>query len=312
YARVAALFTFSQLAGEWGPRDMSKWVHDPALREFALRAIVDDENRLDGVDPRQFVDALADPNPRVRVQAAIGLGRLRDPSFCDKLVPLTADKDWNVRHAAQQSLRELGGSDACITAIQRTDDPRLISGAMMAIRGMHDRHTVVALEHLIKQDDRKIVRHQAITALERLYEVEATWDGSWWNTRPDTRGPNYKSARWEESGEVASMLIALAGSSDPDIRKDAIAAIGLCGVGEAVPLLTQMVSKDIPERNDAAAALVQMKSPEAVAAMEKIAGSSSFQPDLRAKAASAIAANDSAEAQAAVIRMVSAMDGESA
>jgi putative heme-binding domain-containing protein len=138
--------------------------------------------------------------------------------------------------------------------------------------------------------------------------VEATWDGTWWNTRPDTRGPNYKAARWEESGAVAQMMIKLAGDPDQQTAKDAIAMIGLCGMGEAVPMLTTLVSTDNPLRNDAASALVQMKSPEALAAMEKIATTASFDSDLRNKAAAAIGAQDTAEAQATVIRMISTLE----
>ena len=245
---------------------------------------------------------LTDENPRVRVQAAIGLGRLRDRSFNDKLVELTADKDWNVRHAAMQSLRELDGTDACVTAIESTSKPKLIAGAMMVLRGLHDHHTVMALEHLLAHDDRAIVHHEAIVALARLYEVETTWDGTWWNTRPDTRGPNYKAARWEESGAVARMMIRLAQDPDAQTAKDAIAMVGLTGMSEALPMLTQLVSGDSPLRTDAAAALVQMKSPEAIAAMERIAQTASFDIDTRTKAAAAIGAADSPEAQAAVLR----------
>ena len=105
YARVAELFTLAQLMREKSHPILSTWVNDADLREFVLRALVDRDEQLANVDPHLFVDALNDGNPRVRVQAAIGLGRLRDPSLSDKLVPLTADKDWNVRHAAMQSLR---------------------------------------------------------------------------------------------------------------------------------------------------------------------------------------------------------------
>ena len=308
YARVAQLFTLVQLMGPASHPVISGWIDDADLREFVLRALVDRDGQLDNVNPRLFVDALTDENPRLRVQAAIGLGRLRDRSFNDKLVELTADKDWNVRHAAMQSLRELDGTDACIAAIESTSKLKLIAGAMMVLRGLHDHHTVMALEHLLAHDDRAIVHHEAIVALARLYEVETTWDGTWWNTRPDMRGPNYKAARWDESGAVARMMIRLAQDPDAQTAKDAIAMVGLTGMSEALPMLTQLVSGDSPLRTDAASALVQMKSPEAIAAMEKIAQTASFDIDTRTKAAAAIGAADSPEVQAAVLRMVATLD----
>ena len=308
YARVAQLYTLVQLMGEKSHPIISKWIDDKDLREFVLRALVDRDGQLGNVNPQLFVDALNDSNPRVRVQAAVGLGELRDSSFNDKLVPLTADADWNVRHAAQQALRLLGGTDACIAAIKASTDPKLIAGAMTVLRSEHDHHTVIALEHLLAHDDRPVVHHEAILTLARLYEVEATWDGSWWNTRPDTRGPNYKAARWEESSSVARMMIKLAGDPDPQTAKDTIAAIGLCGMSEAVPMLAKLVSTDNPLCADAAAALIQLKTPDAIAAMEKIAVTPTFDIDLRTKAATAIGAAEGTDAQAAVIRMIATLD----
>src|SRR5439155_7898 len=152
---------------------------------------------------------------------------------------------------------------------------KLIAGAMMVLRTQHDPQTVLALEHLLREDHRAVVHHEAIPTLARLYQIEATWDGSWWNTRPDTRGPHFKSARWDGSSAIAQMMLNLAEDSDQATAKDALAMIGLCGMGEAVPMLTRIVSTDNPLRKDAANALIQMKSPDAVAAMEKIAAPSS-------------------------------------
>jgi putative membrane-bound dehydrogenase-like protein len=308
YGRVAQLFTLVQLMGAPSHSVISEWMDDADLREFILRALVDRDSQLQGVNPRLFADSLNDLNPRVRVQAALGLGRLRDPSFNAQLVPLTADKQWLVRHAAQQALRLLGGTDACIAAIGSTAKPKLIAGALMVLRSEHDHKTVIAMENLLARDNRTIVKREAITTLSRLYQVEATWDGSWWNTRPDTRGPNYKSARWEESAAVAQMMIKLAADQDEQTANLAIGAIGLCGVSEAVPMLSKLVSTDNPMRQDAANALIQMKSPEALAALEQIALGSTFDPDLRTRAAQTIGSVEGSDATAAIIRMIGKLD----
>ena len=64
---------------------------NPAVREFALKALADDEKHLAGVPVDLFVNALRDTDPRVRLQAVIGIGRLGKKEVADKLLPLLAD-----------------------------------------------------------------------------------------------------------------------------------------------------------------------------------------------------------------------------
>ena len=46
-------------------------------------------------------------------------------------------------------------------------------------------------------------------ALARLYSKEAPYDGSWWwGTRPDPKGPYYKSITWSASKKIASAYLA--------------------------------------------------------------------------------------------------------
>jgi putative heme-binding domain-containing protein len=107
------------------------------------------------------------------------------------------------------------------------------------------------------------------------------------------------------------MMINLASDPDPTTAKDAVAAIGLSRVGEAVPMLSALVSNDNPLRQDAASALIQMKSPDALPALEKIALAEAFDPELRTKAAAAIGAVEGPTAQAAVIRLIGKLESGS-
>ena len=46
-----------------------------------------------------------------------------------------------------------------------------------------------------------------LTALARLYQQEAAFDGlSWWSTRPDSHGPYYKPVKWSASPRIAEAL----------------------------------------------------------------------------------------------------------
>src|SRR5262249_32860956 len=79
-ARVAAIFTLKQLDGKESHPAILKLAADPAVREFALRALTDRKSQLDGLDLKPFVAALTDESPRARAQALISLNRLGHPS----------------------------------------------------------------------------------------------------------------------------------------------------------------------------------------------------------------------------------------
>ncbi|XHR96662.1 HEAT repeat domain-containing protein [Mucilaginibacter sp. UC70_90] len=76
YTRVAALFTYGQIARESGIANLVQLTEDNALREFALRALTDRKEGIAQVPIAPFLNGLKDPSPRVKAAAIIGLGRL--------------------------------------------------------------------------------------------------------------------------------------------------------------------------------------------------------------------------------------------
>ena len=88
YSRVAAIFTYKQLAGSKAASGLTKQAADPAVREWALRALTDRKSQLEGVVKNLLAAALKDENPRVRVTAAVGLGRLGDKSAAADLLAI--------------------------------------------------------------------------------------------------------------------------------------------------------------------------------------------------------------------------------
>ena len=89
-SRVAAIFTYKQMAGAGANAGLSKLASDPAVREWALRALADRKTQLEGVSKGLLVEALGDANPRVRVAAAVGLGRLGDRSAAEALLAVSS------------------------------------------------------------------------------------------------------------------------------------------------------------------------------------------------------------------------------
>src|SRR5262245_42552197 len=132
--RVAALFTLNQLDGRDCHKHLLKLAGDATVREFALRALTDRKPYLKGLDLTPFRAALTDQSPRVRAQAVISLGRLKDVSAARNIIPLTSrpkgsalptkrpvqnqpDPDRVVPHLAVRALVSLGAIDVCLEAL---------------------------------------------------------------------------------------------------------------------------------------------------------------------------------------------------
>ncbi len=301
YARVAAIFTLEQLQRRESHPFLAKLVQDPSVREFALRALADRDTDISDVNPNLFGACLGDKNPRVREQAAIGLGRLSYGHFMPALVPLTGDPDQMVRHAAMQSLRAFGaqgGWDACAKYLGGSTTVEVASGALRTMRVTHMPGCVDAVEKYLSEENRPAMRREAIRALACLYEAPAKPDYIWWGTRPDTRGPYYKSTPWEQTARVGAMFVPLMHDNDAETAKFAIATVGLAQVKEAIPGLSDVIASDSPLRIDAAHALIDLKStsPQALGALQAMASSAKFDMNLRGEALAAIGGIDTPEA----------------
>ncbi|HVX14248.1 MAG TPA: PVC-type heme-binding CxxCH protein [Pirellulales bacterium] len=227
--RVAALFTLKQLDGRDAHASLLRLAGDPALREFALRALTDRLHELEGVDARPFVAALGDESPRVRGQALVSLGRLNDPSVAASILRLTErpegsvmpstrpvqnqpDPDRVVSHLAARALVALRAVDACIEGL----DGEHWRGALWVLRSMHD---AAAVEKLVKKlavvRDPEL-RRGILVALMRLYHREADYQGSWWGIRPDNHGPYYEPVEWEMSERIGAVVTAAVLDADPE------------------------------------------------------------------------------------------------
>lgn len=308
--RVAAMYTLVQLLPFEQVRPVLEGaVTDDALREHALRALIDNDAHLNEVDAAPFVAGLSDENPRVRVQAAIGAGRLARPDLAPALVPLTADEDAMVRHAAMQSLRRMNAIEPCLDALA-SGSPDVAAGALRTLRTMHDVKAIDAIESLLARRECPSLRRQGVHALARLYQKEKPWTGKWWTPWPRTDGPHFEGTNWAHTQRVGEILVAMLDDPDPAMARYALSQVGLCGVPQAAAVLATMVHGDGPLRDDAAAAVVQMKSglPEALNATRYVALTATFNTDLRGNAAAALGATEGEAARAVLIEVMTALD----
>jgi len=214
--RVAAIFTLNQLLGADAHDALLRIAKNDSLRQYALKALADRKKDAANVPTTVFADALKDPNPAVRLQAVIALDRLDRRAAAAAILPLTVDSDISVAHVAFRALAAFHASDVCFQALDQSQTA-LFPGVMRVLRNIRDAKVV---DGLITRLDTSEVPSPAsrsmADALCRLYYREADWDGSWWGTRPDTSGPLFKKATWEESDKIGHELQKLVTKADDD------------------------------------------------------------------------------------------------
>lgn len=205
-ARVAALFTLKQMEGASSHDVLLDLAEDPALREFALRALADRIPQSENVSPEPFLEALDADDPRVRLQAVNGLTRMEAREHADAMLPLTADPDHTVAHVAVQSLAALEAVDPALDALEG-GSPGLVDGAVRVLQRIHRPAAVSGLIRIYEESLDPYVSRAALRGLARLYHRPAAWNGeSWWGTTPSPRGPYFEPVPWSESDRLGPML----------------------------------------------------------------------------------------------------------
>lgn len=209
YARVAAMFTLKQLVGERSHGTLRRAANDPAVRALALRALADNPAQRGGVPVNLFVQALRDSDPFVRMQAINGLVRLGATNRAEAILPLTASDDPALRHVAVNALVKLGARDVALRAVDR-GTPEIRAGALQALQQMHDPRVVGGLVTRAERASDPQLRQELLTALARLANREAEWqgpwDGGWWGTKPNYVGPYFEPVAWEGTEAIRPVL----------------------------------------------------------------------------------------------------------
>jgi putative heme-binding domain-containing protein len=218
--RVAAMYTLKQLAHEKSNDAIVTLTKNDDLRELALRALADVKNDAT-VPVGPFVEALTDSNPRVRLMAAYGIGRLGKTEAAPQLLPLTVDADPLVAHVAINAMVALKASAPALKAVDPAT-PKLVYGALRVLQELHDTQVVEGLAAKLKTAQDASLRTQIYKALCRLNYREADWTGDWWGTRPDTSGPYYKTAEWEGTPKVQATLKEALAKEKPEVIKELV------------------------------------------------------------------------------------------
>lgn len=207
--RTAAIFTYKQLYGNEGHKYLAELSSDAAVREQVLRALTDMRGEFDSVPVKLYADALTDKNPRVVLQALIGLEKLKAKDAAPAI--LSASGGWHeegdsprLKHTAMQVLSSLENIPACLAAVGDSSSRAL---ALLALERIHKMEAVDGLIGLLEKTSEHQTRFDILKALARLCHKEKEWDmKSWWSTRPDDRGPYYEPVAWEATSKIRPIL----------------------------------------------------------------------------------------------------------
>lgn len=205
-ARAVAIGALGQIGAPAFPR-LVRMSGEPELTALVLRVLGGEPSARGMVSPDLFRRYLASGDARIRREAANTAASLGETAVADALLPLVADGDPVVAHAAVHALVGLKAVRPCLVAL---DDVRtsaaVRSGVLQALQRQPTAEVVTALLARLGSERDSNRRAGLITALCRLHFVEGPWKGDSWGTRPDTRGPFYQPEAWSETARIGAAL----------------------------------------------------------------------------------------------------------
>ena len=278
---------------------------DPALRAQFARGlgILRDPSARDGL-----VTLLTDPEPIVRREAAIALGRTFEPpkglrakvvvdpskssAAAAALMVALGDPDlvvdWSVRHA----LKTIGvwDSRALVAALL---DPKRRDSALKLADETWARPVAEALKPALKETRDAPTRARIVTVLAGLYRQYPPWNGQWFGTNPLVGEAPRKTVDWDKEAQGVVLAGLASGLEDDDKQVRARAIAGLAAAGEAAaPRLVAALDKEQDGDNLVAIAHglgLAKKSPQAMIALAALAQDSKRPVPIRAAAVDGLA-----------------------
>ncbi len=317
--RVAAIYAVSLGRGKEMLAPLAELAQKSAdVREYALRAMADAALGRDfaaSVPAEPFVAALADQNPRARLQAAVGLARLDKKEAAKSIVPLLNDSDPVIAHTAVQVLIQLAAVEPCLAVVDQTAaSPQLRTGALRVLAELHQPAVVDAVISRRQKETDPQRRIGLFATLCRLHFLEGKWTGDSWGTRPDTTGPYYVRAAWEATPQVLAALKLALEKSEGSEAAAALAELNrhkipLSGGGEKLLAAAQQDERLLPSVATEYAQ-AEVIPAAAVPLLAKVATAKGSNPALRADAIQALVKAQSADALPAIFQGLGLFDAK--
>ena len=189
---------------------------------------------LDGVIP-----LLNDPEPTVKLQAIIALGRMNRSVAIPGLLAMLTDPDRYLSFSARQALRRIENWEY-VGGSMKDAEPRLRAAILAAVELVYDRDAVRLLRQVL--EDSKAPEAERAKALAEMAEVHRKapeWDGKWWGTRPTQGKPPARTIAWEATAEILKTIEASVSDPSSPVRLAAVSAIRATNDRDGLPLLRE-------------------------------------------------------------------------
>ncbi|MGC6581840.1 MAG: DUF7133 domain-containing protein [Akkermansiaceae bacterium] len=176
-----------------------------------------------------------------------------------------AHEDPIIRHTAYRALAKMSAHEAAFSMID-SDNIDTRKAAAWALMRMHKKEVIDGLLARLTSEKKLSKRRPLLSVLARLYHTEAEWKGDSWGTRPDTRGPYYQLATWEESPRILENLRRLLRAAENE---------------EATFIIEKLTKNRIPT-NDALNRILELAQKDAKlipSAISQLAQSSAIPPE---------------------------------
>jgi putative membrane-bound dehydrogenase-like protein len=259
--------------------------HDPAVRAEAARVL----GQLGRAT--ELVGVLNDPEPRVRLQAAVGLAR--GPwgtqgalDLADRLAN-HEETDPYVRHALVKAYRVQPEARAVLLKrLLKSPRPCNLDLAFQTVVEQFDLDDVRFLADLLSGLEDATLRRRIVETLARMHHDRKPYAGTWWGTQPEQQRPPARIVNWEGTPLVRQVLLRGLSDIDRTVRKAAV--VGLLDMRDPItfdPLHARFVAeKDEEMRRDLVQAIAGLRTVEAATFLSAIATAADRSVALRLEA----------------------------
>jgi putative membrane-bound dehydrogenase-like protein len=218
-ARVAAIYALVQSRPEEGFSLLSMAKHSPDIEPFLIKAYADSPDSGFSGSFALIDEAMKQGNPRTILEGIFTLTKGHPNNALSMAAPIIArhlaSKDPVIRHTAYRALAKMSAHEAAFAWIDN-DDIDIRKAAAWALMRMHKPEVVNELISRLSSEKDLAKRRPLLSILARLYHKEAEWKGDSWGTRPDTRGPYYQLATWEQSDRIVKTLKGILKDAPPE------------------------------------------------------------------------------------------------
>jgi putative heme-binding domain-containing protein len=288
--RLHALWTLDAIGGDAARAAIGSTLADPSPR-LRLQAARWAGIRGEKSVAKDLLRLLVDRDAAVRREAAIALGKLGDLSAAPALYAALGDADQFAAWSVRQAIRRLAAWDKDALVDSLTDERRL-EPALRLTDEAWTLPVVEALTEAVSRINQPAVRARIVANLAGLYRRYPEWSGAWFGTNPLAGEFPQKTKDSSPEGMTGVLTGLSAAIKDPDRSVRYQALVGLSQAGKtAAPLLRSALHGETDPNNQVALAeiLGKLEDSGAVPALVNLLADRGRTEEVRAAALDSLA-----------------------